>query len=205
MVNPSQQLADSTEFGGDIGEAFVYHYTSLAHLPWILNDGFLRGRPARGVWPADLVWSTTSDKGDRTTAICRASREHVKVRIKIPARLVTADWRGLALANGWEAEQILRLAKVSSMMGQHDTSVWRACVGPVKIDDCLGASFKSWSGKWQDLDEQHPFQLLGEVNAAQDMLAFKLYGQSWVSIRDVRDDGRQVVACTKVEEKNHEA
>lgn len=178
----------------------IYHHTSLAHLPWILHDGHLRGSPASKSWPTDFVWGTTDSRGDRTTAICRAAREQVRVRILIPLGIMTPEWRALALANGWTSEHILRLARVCGRVGQHDTTGWRAMIGPLDIAECLGAEYKRWNGKWTRFDDNHPFELIGPLPEQEDKLAFRIPGPGglWVSQRGMTPDGRTMVACKQI-------
>ena len=47
----------------------VYHFTGTIRLPWILESGEVRPSPNRiGGYPADFLWATTDENGDRTSA-----------------------------------------------------------------------------------------------------------------------------------------
>jgi hypothetical protein len=64
----------------------VYHYTSIARLPWILESGELRpGRNKIGGFPdPDFLWATTSDKGSRTASL-EGLRDAAVIRFTLDA------------------------------------------------------------------------------------------------------------------------
>jgi hypothetical protein len=90
----------------------VFHFTSAAHLPWIVTDGYLR--PTRHITRrpdgARFVWfSTDGRKPDRTSSAIQYWPE-LWMRFAVPLD-ATLPWREACAAAGWSAAEIQLAAK----------------------------------------------------------------------------------------------
>lgn len=185
----------------------LYHYTSLAHLPWIMDSGKLRGtdNPISG-WPKDFVWATTDKNGDRTTDICRSGRSRTllstRVRItidndEIERSKFRSDWEEMVRENAWgdledrggNAVSAIDVLKRSAKEAGQSTDVWWARKPDLPITNADGASnpswivrmdFKQWGTKWRQITD---FELATLAEKNQKHRDFSVNSEYFRSMR----------------------
>lgn len=158
----------------------IYHHTTLAHLPFIVQTEELRGSRASEHWPEDFVWATLDERGDRTTAACQ-QKQIPRVRIMMPMDVFRSDWQVLAIEKGWRPDQVTALCDTAA--NKLDINHWLATPSPVPIQYTLNAEVKTWSTPWRDVD------IHSLVASGEDQIGFIENGKGWLSRRNrMKDD-----------------
>jgi hypothetical protein len=129
----------------------VYHFTSIARLPWIIEAGQLRpgSNKIAGYPDPDFLWASTSDKGSRSAAI--ASGMPV-VRFTLNAEDFE-EWLVIrARYPAWTPDQIKRVELAPAARGDLP-STWRCRVDPLPLNRVLATEIKGWDTGWKPLTD----------------------------------------------------
>ena len=145
------------------GPEQAFHYTTAAHLPWIIADGYLRAsrhitRRPDGV---GFVWFTTQWRNaDRTS--CAARHDPcLWLRFVVPVEL-TLPWRETCAAAGWTEREILVAART---VHWEVRKAWRVMHAPALITkDFVLQMYQA--DRWKACDAPQ-IELQGEVGKIQ--------------------------------------
>lgn len=133
---------------------FLYHFTSSAHLPYIIQDGLAVFTP-NGV--RDLLWATNNGDSERVATDkfkvrgFDPYRDGAIVRVRIGLHYDDfKPWREVAEAEpGWSAARIEAVERSARERGQN-TSGWFARREPLPISRFIGIDTRSYrSHKWE--------------------------------------------------------
>jgi hypothetical protein len=88
----------------------AYHYTDIAHLPYILDAGHIRRSrhimaKVRADVPSGIVWFSTHHRADPSTASFNNGGATPRVRLCVPQG-ITLDWREACRKAGWSEPDI---------------------------------------------------------------------------------------------------
>ena len=130
----------------------VYHHTSLAHLPWILADGALRGHDLKLANLApDGVWATTSPTGDNTAGATAHFRQgNPAVRFSFPEEQFR-PWKHVMDEMGRDPAEIRKMLKVARQRGVNP-STWRASAEDVPVSAATAIDVKFPGEGWEPLE-----------------------------------------------------
>lgn len=123
------------------------HYTTLLHLPYILESGSLRAsrRTAHGDHDAGLLWFSINSIQEASAIKGTAT----PVRLSYSGEKVTS-WQRVAKSVGFSSAVIRRLERSGRQMGAKPGE-WRALVGDVALDD-IDAIEVSIAGGWHAVE-----------------------------------------------------
>jgi len=153
--------------------SLVYHFTDTVRLPWIIESGELQPDKNRiGGYPADLLWATTNDIGDRTSSTMldrfarRAYRDGFLYQVRIT---LGADdfvpWREMIeAAPMWTTDHVARLEQAAIEAGERNIEAWCCRSTALPFARAVYAHIKSFSGRWKQI-KATPEYCLGTSNA----------------------------------------
>jgi hypothetical protein len=134
----------------------VYHFTSTAHLPWILDTGELRPSKitTRLGYPEDFLWATSNPEAARSSQVL-----HNRVfgyrdgRVWLVRFTLSADhfepWPQAPKRNpAWEDADIQRIQDGSQ---GDDPAEWRTHCGPLDRADWIAIHARPCDGEWREV------------------------------------------------------
>ena len=141
-------------------EELVYHFSSSAHLPWILESGELRpGSNKIGGLPLDFLWATTNPRGSRTSsAMVGAWKDAWRrgstraVRFTLPTEAFTTLPDTLQRFPQWTNEHVTALKGSASRFGDSDIEGWRCRAKPLPIGPEIQIDTRAYDGDWRPLE-----------------------------------------------------
>jgi hypothetical protein len=124
----------------------LFHFTSSANLPRIIEAGELRPMNTK------YLWATTSPDGDRAshgyhheTAKAYRAGALARIRFAMPVDGFR-PWREVV-----DPADVARLERLASYVGQ-DARCWYAKIGTLSLDECYGAHGRGYdSRRWIEL------------------------------------------------------
>ncbi|MFG1184394.1 hypothetical protein [Xanthobacter aminoxidans] len=137
----------------------IYHFTSTAHLPWIIESGELRaGRNKIGGFPdPDFLWATSNRYGDRTaTAMASPAYRDGKtwaVRLTLDP-VGFAHWSIIpGLFAQWTGDQVERLERLAA--GKSDPRDWWCAPGPMPLSCVTVMETRSYrDSSWKRIEPE---------------------------------------------------
>jgi hypothetical protein len=132
----------------------IYHFTSIARLPWIAAAGQLQpGRNQRGNFPCDFVWATTNRLGDKTASAYGGYREGLSALVRITLHAEDFEsWPSiLQRFPQWTAEHVRKLETRARKLGETETGIrcWHARAEPLPLSRVIRVEAKRYSGDWR--------------------------------------------------------
>src|SRR4051794_27692863 len=106
-----------------------YHFSDTLRLPWIIEAGELRPSANRiGGFPQDPFWATTSDNGDKTSAVfSKPGRDIWRKGFSQLIRFTLdgddfSDWKDVVGRDpDWTSDHMARLVLSAKALGEPDT------------------------------------------------------------------------------------
>ena len=139
----------------------AYHYTTTAHLSWIILTDDLRPSENKiSKLPFDFLWATTSTKIDRTSSAAQpAFRQALRMGFVRVARFTLAaedfkPWPDILESYPeWTHEQQQETERLARLRGQFDPREWRCRVDPLPLDRVIALETKGYIGDWVRADK----------------------------------------------------
>ncbi|WP_265975497.1 hypothetical protein [Brucella intermedia] len=137
---------------------YVYHFTTSAHLPWIIESGELRQNSVRaGDFPnPDFIWATSDSRGDRTAtgAMDGAYRDGALMLVRIT--LSAADffpWGSVQSHNpAWQQKHIDALETIAKKHNVNPANWWCRDES-LDLAQVVGIHWRSYSNNnWKEFD-----------------------------------------------------
>ena len=158
----------------------LWHFTTSAHLPRIVIDGFLNV-PTYDDDP-DLLWATTNSDDERTaTDRFRHNgdpyRDGKMLRVRLGLHQEDfMPWLEAAKLRKWSPTRIDALAKMGRERGSNPDR-WFARVGRLSLRSVIGADTRGYLTKrWRAYDLKTPLHTIPELDDCEGIeVAGKLY------------------------------
>jgi hypothetical protein len=163
----------------------VYHFTDTIRLPWIIETGELRPSSNRiGGFPQDPLWATTSDNGDKTSAVFgKGARDVWRKGFSQLIRFTLdsddfSEWKDVVGRDpDWTSDHVARLVLSAKALGEPDTSKWRARREPLLLNRVLAVHAKSYSGSgWKPIEASQNNCMILEGGRRAFVIDEKAYG-----------------------------
>jgi hypothetical protein len=150
-----------------LGDNMVYHFTTTAHLPWIMASGELQpGRNQIGGYPLDFLWATTSSRGARTATAMSFYRSGGAglVRFSLHAKDFGLWPDILERHPEWTKDHVDRLQASARLRGETDFSRWRARDRALPLSRVVAIDMKTYTSGWKSLNTQMTSLTSGVLN-----------------------------------------
>lgn len=136
----------------------LYHFTTSAHLPWIIRDGALAPPPPNYLdakLGRDFLYATTSPHGDKaaTAFVAYAADYRAGTTLRVRFAFPGDGWRPWREACEEEGRTVMLkgLPLYAAHCGENPDN-WFVRSDPLSLDDCYGAHVRSYtSHRWVEL------------------------------------------------------
>ncbi|MFG1276580.1 hypothetical protein [Xanthobacter autotrophicus] len=169
----------------------LYHFTTSAHLPWIIESGELRpGSNRIGGFPdPDFIWATSDSRGDRTSSAMGGPLYRTGRAWAVRLTLDPADFfrwsEASALFAQWTKEHISLLEWAAQ--GKSDPRNWWCRATPLPVSAIRSIEAKPYQGStWRPVEAE----VSTVWNADGRWLRLTMAGRSFYSRRTLGPQGQ---------------